>query len=422
MAEKKLYGATFGPYLYDDTDLIGDPDSEFPSMTWDASVSNGIHLCAGVRFLDTNQSNHLTLTWNENDTADRMFQFLVGGGNRSLTLNENFTIGDGSAGTLTFGSACTLTVELASILNQDLTTDASPAFASLSLGTGELTVGSINRASGSLTLEIGGTVVVTIAAALVTLVQTLALSDCVNASADVDKFLVLDASNNVDYRTGAEVLSDIGGGGGDVTAATNLTDHNLIRGDGGAKGVQTTGITIADTTNNMSGVGTIGCGTITTTGNLVLPTNGVVGVTDSNPQIVFDNANNWLEITGRVGIGIAAGIVTPLEIPGSTTNSSAKFGAYEIQSHSVNDCWLANNLYFDGTNWRYRADGFGAIHYFLNGEWRCVTVPSGLAGNIPAVLTTSIIVSNANVITLSSLAGVGSRTVVADANGVLSAP
>lgn len=40
---------------------------------------------------------------------------------------------------------------------QDLDTVDSPTFDNLSLGTGELTCGSINRASGTLTLEIGGT-------------------------------------------------------------------------------------------------------------------------------------------------------------------------------------------------------------------------------------------------------------------------
>jgi len=45
----------------------------------------------------------------------------------------------------------------------------------------------------------------------VTLSQTLILSDVINAGEDVDKFLVLDGAGNVDYRTGAEVLSDIGG-------------------------------------------------------------------------------------------------------------------------------------------------------------------------------------------------------------------
>lgn len=40
---------------------------------------------------------------------------------------------------------------------QSIATGASPSFAALGLGTGELTAGSINRGSGTLTLEIGGT-------------------------------------------------------------------------------------------------------------------------------------------------------------------------------------------------------------------------------------------------------------------------
>jgi len=44
----------------------------------------------------------------------------------------------------------------------------------------------------------------------VTLSQTLILSDVINAAVDTDKFLVLDGTGNVDFRTGTEVLSDIG--------------------------------------------------------------------------------------------------------------------------------------------------------------------------------------------------------------------
>jgi hypothetical protein len=116
--------------------------------------------------------------------------------------------------------------------------------------------------------------------------------------------LVLDGSNNVDYRTGAQVLSDIGGaasthasqhgvgqadtvfpadpdadkvlmwdddpgalvwsaaGTGDVTAAANITDHRVVRGDGGAKGIQESLVTIDDSGNiiipNASNVGSVG--------------------------------------------------------------------------------------------------------------------------------------------------------------------
>ena len=39
--------------------------------------------------------------------------------------------------------------------------------------------------------------------------NSLNLSSVVNAGTDTDKFLVLDSSGNVDFRTGANVLSDI---------------------------------------------------------------------------------------------------------------------------------------------------------------------------------------------------------------------
>jgi len=213
---RKIYIGPFGPALFDDTLGINDQDGDFSGETRHAMVSDDGSVLEFVnvntlRLRDSNESNILSISWGEDDSADRTLALLVGGGNRSLTLNENFTIGDGYAGTLTFGSACTLTVELASILNQDLTTDASPSFANLSLGTGELTAGSINRVTGTLTLEIAGNAVISVAAASVTIAQTLVLSTCAAAGVDTDKFLVLDGSNNVDYRTGADVLSDIGG-------------------------------------------------------------------------------------------------------------------------------------------------------------------------------------------------------------------
>ena len=45
--------------------------------------------------------------------------------------------------------------------------------------------------------------------------------------------------------------SDTGGGGGtgDVTSSSNLTDNAILRGDGGAKGTQTSGVLIDDSDN-----------------------------------------------------------------------------------------------------------------------------------------------------------------------------
>ncbi len=84
----------------------------------------------------------------------------------------------------------------------------------------------------------------------VTLSQTLILSDVVNASTDANKFLVLDGSSNVDFRTGANVLADLSG---DAGAAFSWNSQNL------------------------SSVGTIGCGTITSTGNLIIADAGNIG-------------------------------------------------------------------------------------------------------------------------------------------------
>jgi hypothetical protein len=55
-------------------------------------------------------------------------------------------------------------------------------------------------------------------------VTSLKLASVVNASTDTDKFLVLDSSGNVDFRTGTEVRADIGAGAGsgDI-AAVNIT-------------------------------------------------------------------------------------------------------------------------------------------------------------------------------------------------------
>src|SRR5690606_13485179 len=65
---------------------------------------------------DTNQSHTLSFVWNENEaSANRTLNLLLNGGNRSLSLS-----GD-------------LTVESASIINQDVTTDASVTFAGLTL-------------------------------------------------------------------------------------------------------------------------------------------------------------------------------------------------------------------------------------------------------------------------------------------------
>lgn len=69
----------------------------------------------GLHILDTNASHDLIIKPGSNLTADRTFTLTTGDSDRTLTLSGN------------------LTVESASLLNQDLTSDASPTFAGLTL-------------------------------------------------------------------------------------------------------------------------------------------------------------------------------------------------------------------------------------------------------------------------------------------------
>lgn len=140
----------------------------FDGTNWYTEILSG-GVVSSLLLPDTDASNTLELKWNENDSSDRILNFLVGGGDRSFTLNENFTIGNGFDFTLTAedvagsilldnttvefengfatqrlfkliqgtDAVATLTVEGSSgIVNQDTTTDGSPAFDSLTIGAG----------------------------------------------------------------------------------------------------------------------------------------------------------------------------------------------------------------------------------------------------------------------------------------------
>ena len=77
---------------------------------------------AELSCMDTDVSNQLSIDWNEDDSSDRAFNIAVNSGDRTLDMSAN------------------LTVEAASTVNQDLTTDAAVDFDSLTLATGPMSV------------------------------------------------------------------------------------------------------------------------------------------------------------------------------------------------------------------------------------------------------------------------------------------
>ena len=294
MTERKIYGAAFGPYHYDDNVGISDPDGDFSGMLEHASVSDGGHLFAFLDFLDTDHSNHLTMKWNEDDSANRILNLLVAGGDRSLTLNENLTIGDGfdvtitaedAAGSIvldeqTFevegegtatqltklvnanNAAATLTLEgVASVINQDVTTDASPTFVTETL-TG-LTASQLVKTDASKILtSTVGTVEIPIC---------MDYFDALPARGSESNWhgglLALDTGGTLNNGApfvmttkgvGKIILVVNDGGGddmvGDITATGTVVDRNTGVHTGGQTSVMTlTGVTTDNTTVDANG-------------------------------------------------------------------------------------------------------------------------------------------------------------------------
>jgi hypothetical protein len=117
MAEQKIYIGSTGPFLYDDADPIDDVDGDLAGQDYKGIATTGSGYFGGgltvkpLRLPDTDDSNLLSIYWNEDDTADRILNILLSGADRTLTLSGN------------------------SALDQDLTTLSTPTLIDLILST-----------------------------------------------------------------------------------------------------------------------------------------------------------------------------------------------------------------------------------------------------------------------------------------------
>ena len=130
------------------------------------------------------------------------------------------------------------------------------------------------------------------------------------------------------------------------------------------------------------------------------------GTNGSDYAIRVKNAAQTSDLFTLLGTGAAtfSSSVTATQFNAAlnTTNSQINTGDIEIQSYSVNNSWVAANLYYNGTDFVRRNTGYASQLYFqTNGGIAFFQSPSAAAGTVP-VFVTSLILSNTGAATFSS--------------------
>lgn len=172
-----------------------------------------------------------------------------------------------------------------------------------------------------------------------TISGTLTLGSVVNAGVDTDKFLVLDGSGNVDFRTGAEVLSDIGAGAGTMsswtvagdTGSEAISDGDTVTIAGGgdvstAYSTSTNTVTVSFTETYTAHESISAATSVDNSGNtfiqdVTLDGNGHVTGLASATVSGFDNYGSWTISDGTNTEAIGSGDTFVIAGGGDVTTS-----------------------------------------------------------------------------------------------------
>ena len=263
---------------------------------------------------------------------DNQFKILDDGDPTKIMVFENSGISTSTTRTLTvpdesgtlITSATTNWVDLTDTGDTTLHTHSIYSLSTHLHDTQTLQHDAVNSDGGAFAFTTSGTL---------TFSNTVALTTCANEGTTGSKFLTLDSSNNIDFRTAAEVLSDIGAGAvGGTGTATYLTKWST----GGAD-IENSIVSESGTTLTVTGsqhiTGTMGVGIapvayfginadITST-NSVNTNEGVAGTITWTPGSNTAAAGRGLDfgisLTGSSNTGEISGALVFTSLKGSGT-------------------------------------------------------------------------------------------------------
>jgi hypothetical protein len=215
-----------------------------------------------------------------------------------------------------------------------------------------------------------------------------------------------------------------GSPGGDVTAGANITDNSIVRGDGGAKGIQGSGA-ILDDSDNLSGVGTIGSGAITSTGAVegTTITDGTATITSGaiNSVTSFDSTGimtvNRSTIDGNGAINATTAGVIPFWAKGAATDTTtSNFSGSRFRVENTNS---TTNNYSQIEFLESNSQGVGGI--VMQNIVHSATVPESqmvLSTRNGASIVQGLTIDKAGAIRLNTY---GAGTLVSDSSGNITA-
>ena len=169
-----------------------------------------------LKLYDTDKTQTISLKWNEDDTGSRVLNILVGGGDRSITLNEDFTVGDGGNVTITAEDAAgAITLDNCSLEVED--TVGSGNTIKFIIGTDDASRTVILSENFTIGDGHAGTIVFSAASKILTVSETM------DAGAHKNRHDPADGADPVDTAAASEIAG--------VQAAAIGSSHSLARSD-----------------------------------------------------------------------------------------------------------------------------------------------------------------------------------------------